>query len=185
MTAFKVPRVKRREIAMFESLSQSEPLPVDKARHAAAEAAQSRLRRAAEHMQAHCIAPDGVIFRKRLCRPGQPTMYVLFAWPGVLMLQDPKTGHVVKQARASCMEHSMPNEAAFLQADGNAASLLAMRFVPPQGAPCRLVFDAWGVLTISNCKTGEVLARSQPGRTAVLQAGFCPLHRRDLEPRIQ
>lgn len=136
-------------------------------------------------MQAHRIAPDGVIFRKRWCRAGQPTMYVLFAWPGVLMLQDPKTGHVVQQAHANCMEHSMPNESAFLQAAGNAASLRSMRFVPPQGAPCRLVFDAWGVLTIFNLKTSEVLARSEPGRPGVLQAGFCPLHRRDLEPRIQ
>lgn len=180
-----IEAMKQEGIAMREHSIQTDLQPADKARYAAAEAAQLRLRRGAEHMQAHHIPPDGVIFRKRLCRAGQPTMYVLFAWPGVLMLQDAKTGHVVKQARASCMAQSMPNETAFLQSAGNPASLLAMRFVPPQGAPCRLVFDAWGVLTISNCKTGEVLARSQPGRPAMLQAGFCPLHRRDLEPRIQ
>lgn len=170
---------------MREHSIQPDLLPADKARHAAVEAAQSRLRRAAEHMQAHCIAPDGVIFRKRWCRPGQATMNVLFAWPGVLMLQEPRTGRVVKEARASHMEQSMPHETAFLRGDRKAASLWAMRFVPPQSAPCRLVFDAWGVLTIFNFKTGEVLAKSQPGRPAVLQSGFCPLNRRDLEPRIQ
>ncbi|MCT9810144.1 hypothetical protein N0K08_05840 [Acidovorax sp. Be4] len=170
---------------MHEPLSPSEALPVGKARHAAAEAAQSRLRRAAEHMQAHCTAPDGVIFSKRWCRPGQPTMNVLFAWPGVLMLQEPRTGRVVKEARASYMEQSMPHETAFLRGDRKAASLLALRFVPPQSAPCRLVFDAWGVLTIFNFKTGEVLAKSQSGRPALLQTDFCPLNRRDLEPRIQ
>lgn len=170
---------------MHESLPQPEPLPIDKARHAAVDAAQSRLRRAAEHMQAHCIAPDGVIFRKRWCRPGQPTMQVLFAWPGVLMLVDPRTGLVVKQARASYMEQSMPLETAFLRASGKAAALWAMKFVPPQSAPCRLVFDAWGVLTIFNFKIGEVLAKSQPGRPALLQSGFCSVRRRDLKPRIQ
>lgn len=160
-------------------------LPVDKARHAAREAAQSRLIRAVEHLQTHCISPDGVIFLKRWCRSGQPPMNVAFAWPGVLMLQEQRTGRVVNEARARHMEQSMPDETAFLRADRRAASLWASKFVPPQGAPCRLIFDAWGVLTISNFKTGEVLARSEPGRPAVLQQGFCPLHRRDLEPRIQ
>lgn len=46
----------------------------------------------------------------------------------------------------------------------------------------RVVFP--GVLQVHDPETGAVLARSEPGRPAVLEADFCPITGRDLAPRL-
>lgn len=170
---------------MTDERKQSDLSPISKAMRDADEAAAKRLFRMAEVIEARHLDPDGVLIRKRWCRPGKPSLLVLFVWPGVLMEQDPRTGEVLQQARASYMARSMPDAMAFLHSDRRAHALLTAKSTAPQSAPCKGVFDAWGVLTIRNAKTNEVLAKSQAGRPAILQPGFSPLNRRDLEPRWQ
>ncbi len=170
---------------MTEARNQPDLAPLSKAMRDAEEAAAKRLIRMVEVIEAQHLDPDSVLIRKRWCRPGKQSLLVLFAWPGVLLVQDPRTGEVLQQARASYMARSMPDAMAFLHSDRKAHALLTAKSSAPQGAPCKGVFDAWGVLTIRNAKTNEVLAKSQAGRPAILLPGFSPLNRRDLEPRWQ
>lgn len=160
-------------------------LPVEKAMRDANEAAAKRLIRMADFIEAHHLDHSRVVFNKRWCKPGKASLLVLFAWPGVLMVLDPRTGNVLQQARASYMARVMPEATAVLHMDRRAGALLTAHHASPQGAPCKGVFDAWGVLTIRNTKTSEVLAVSQPGRPSVLLPGFNALAQGDLEPRLQ
>lgn len=163
---------------------RSELLPQQKAISSATEAAAQRQRRAAEYIEAHCLPSGAVLVSRMWRRPGQLPVLLVYQWPGALMVKDPNTGRVLRYARASYMHKAMPEATVYLQGLPKARELLCATLPNPQGVPSRLVFDAWGVLTVRSAKTGEVLAKSKPGKPAELQPGFCPLSLRDLAPRL-
>lgn len=170
---------------MNKPCMQSDLLPIDKALRDANAVAAQRLIRVAGVIEAHHLDHSRVVFSKRWCRPGRPSLLVLFAWPGVLMVIDPRTGNVLQQARASYMARAMPEATAFLQSDRKAGALLVAHHATPLGAPCKGVFDAWGGLTVRSVKTGVVLAVSQPGRPGILLPGFDVLALDELKSRLQ
>lgn len=154
---------------------------------AAQNAAQGRVKVAADFLFFNKRPLDGVLYQLRLpasvAAPHQKR-WLQIAWPGVLQLL--VNGEIIQSASLAQAHSSMPEYLQHLRTVCPADKvLLKATMRRPHTTPQRLVLDAGGVLHVFHARTDKVLAVSVAGDPYKLSPDFKALSFHDLMPKLR